>query len=266
MPFLEVNNVKIFYTEKGFGDQTVVLSHGLLWSSKMFEDQINFLSARFRVIAFDHRGQGESEVSGPFDMETLTEDAAKLITHLCEGPVHFVGLSMGGFIGIRLASRYPELIKGLILLSTSANAEPVENLPKYKGLNSIVKWFGVVRPIARQIMPIMFGESWLSDPLNFHKVKFWKAQLKSNKKTITGPVEGVISRKAVVDDLKLITCKTLIITGGEDLAVKPEKSKLLQMGIAHATLHIVPGAGHSISIEKPKELNRLIGDWLVGIG
>lgn len=266
MPYIEVNRVKLFYTEKGVGEHTVVFSHGLLWSSRMFEDQIDFLSTRFRVIAYDHRGQGQSEVKAPFDMDTLTKDAFALISELCDGPVHFAGLSMGGFIGIRLAARHPEMIKSLMLLETSANAEPIENLPKYKTLNGVVRWFGMIGPVASQVMAIMFAESWLKDPLNHQKVKFWKEQLKSNKKSITGPVEGVIYRKPVEEELKLIKCSTMIVVGDEDVATKPEKAKFMQMSIHKATLHRVPGAGHSSSIEKPREINRLIGDWLVLTG
>ena len=106
----------------------------------MFEAQVAELSKTYRVIAYDHRGQGKSEVKGPFDMDAVAEDAAALIRDLVGGPVHFIGLSMGGFVGMRLAARHPELIKSLVLLETSANAEPLENLPQYKLLNGIVRW------------------------------------------------------------------------------------------------------------------------------
>ncbi len=263
MPYIEVNDIKLFYSDQGVGEETIVFSHGLLWSHKMFEAQIEFLSARFRVISYDHRGQGQSEVKNPFDMDILTEDAYLLIKSLTKEPVHFAGLSMGGFIGMRLAARHPELIKSLILLETSANPEPVENIPKYKTLNSIVKWFGVIGPVASKVMPIMFAESWLADPINKEKVDFWKKVLMSNKKTITGPVEGVIYRKGIEKELKFIGCPTMIIVGDEDIATKPEKAKFIQMEITNSKLHLIPGAGHSSCIEKPKEVNRLIGDWLI---
>lgn len=262
MPQINVNGVDIFYTDQGIGEETIVFSHGLLWSHKMFVDQIEFLQTRFRVIAYDHRGQGRSEFTGPFDMDTLSEDAAELIKELCVGPVHFAGLSMGGFVGMRLASRFPELIKSLILLGTSANPEPVENLPKYKTLNGIVKWFGIVPPVASKVMKIMFAESWLIDPLNSEKIDFWKSELKSNKRNVTRAVEGVIYRKGVENELGGISCPTMVIVGDEDVATTPIKSKFIQMSIPKAKLHRIPGAGHSSCIEKPKEINRLIGDWL----
>lgn len=263
MPQINVNGVDIFYTDQGVGEQTIVFSHGLLWSHKMFAEQIEFLQPRFRVIAYDHRGQGQSEVRKPFDMDTLAEDAAAIIKELGVGPVHFAGLSMGGFVGMRLASRYPKLIKSLILMGTSANAEPVENLPKYKTLNGIVKWLGIVPPVASKVMKIMFAESWLDDSLNNEKIDYWRSELKANKRNVTGAVDGVIYRKGIENEISGISCPTMILVGDEDIATTPVKSKFIQMSIPKSRLHRIPGAGHSSSIEKPREINRLIGDWLI---
>jgi 3-oxoadipate enol-lactonase len=263
MPTITVNGVRLFYEEKGSGKETLVFSHGLLWSHHMFREQIAHFSKRYRVVAYDHRGQGQSETKAPYDMETVANDAAELIQNLGYGPVHFVGLSMGGFVGMRLASRHPQLIKSLILLETSANAEPVENLPKYKTLNGIVKWLGVIPPVANKVMPIMFAGSWLAKESNQTEVKYWKKQLMSNKRAITGPVEGVIYRKGVESELADIKCPTMIIVGDEDVATKPEKAKFIQMGIEKAELHMIAGAGHSSCIEKPEEVNRLIEEWLL---
>lgn len=262
MPFIEANGVRLFYKDQGNGHEVIVFAHGLLWSHKMFEAQVEFLKDKYRVIAYDHRGQGQSEAKGPFDMETVAEDGAELIKTLGLGSVHFAGLSMGGFVGMRLAARHPELIKSLILLETSSNTEPVENLPKYKILNGIVKWVGILPFVANQVMPIMFAASWLADPANGEKIRHWKNELRSNKKSVSGPVEGVIYRKGVEDELSKISCPTMIIVGDEDVATKPEKAKFIQMGISGSQLHMISGAGHSSCIEKPDVVNRLIDDWL----
>lgn len=264
MPHIQANGVNLYFEESGSGTETVVFSHGLLWSHKMFRAQVQYLQKKYRIIAYDHRGQGQSEVKGPFDMDTLYEDAAALIVALFDGPVHFVGLSMGGFVGMRLAARRPDLIKSLVLLETSANAEPVENLPKYKMLNGIVKWAGVIGPIASQVMPIMFAESWRENRNNAKEIEFWKNELKANKRSITGPVEGVIFRKGIEQELHKITCATMVIVGDEDVATKPEKAKFIQMSIPNAVLHLIPGAGHSSCIEKPAEVNRLLEQWIEG--
>ena len=163
---------------------------------------------------------------------------------------------------MRLAARYPDRIKSLILLETSANPESVENLPKYKFLNGIVKWVGVIPKVAKEVMKIMFAQSWLENPKNKEAYKTWVNELQSNKRTITKSVEAVIYRKGVEDEIRGIQCPTMVVVGDEDVATKPEKAKFIQMSIPEARLHMVPGAGHSSCIEKPDEINKLIGDWM----
>ena len=98
MPTVRVNGVELFYKETGHGPEAIVFSHGLLMDHSMFEPQRAALekTGRYRVIAYDHRGQGQSQ--GPTsgagkarDMETLTDDAAELIQTLGAGPCHFAG-------------------------------------------------------------------------------------------------------------------------------------------------------------------------------
>lgn len=265
MPFVTLSQTKLFYQEHGSGSETLVFSHGLLWSHKMFAAQVAEFSKQYRVIAYDHRGQGSSEVGGPYDMDTVAADAAELIRTLVGGPVHFIGLSMGGFVGMRLAARHPDLVKSLTLLETSANAEPLENLPQYKLLNGLVRWVGVIPPIASKVMKIMFAKSWLADPAQVDSIRHWKKELTSNKKSITGPVEGVIYRKGVEEELPKISCPTLVIVGDEDVATTPQKAAFIHQGIAGSKLETISGAGHSSCIEKPEEVNRLLKEWLVSL-
>lgn len=262
MPYLSLPQINLYYEEHGTGSETLVFAHGLLWSHKMFAAQVAEFSKTYRVIAYDHRGQGKSEVKGPYDMDTVADDAAALIRQLGNGPVHFLGLSMGGFVGMRLAARHPELIRSLVLLDTSANAEPSENLPQYKLLNGVVRWLGIIPPVANKVMKIMFAQSWLSNSANTQAIARWKKEIIANKRSIVGPVEGVIYRKGVVEELPRISCPTLVLVGEEDVATVPEKSEFIQKNIAGAVLHRIKGAGHSSCIEQSGEVNRLIGDWL----
>jgi len=164
LPHVDLNGAHIHYTDTGGDGAAIVFSHGLLFSGEMFEAQVAHFAAKgYRCITFDHRGQGKSGVTEDgYDMDTLTEDAAQLIAHLGVGPCHFAGLSMGGFVGMRLAARRPELLKTLILLETSADPEPQENVPKYHRLNFVARWIGLWAVI-NKVMPIMFSQSYLND-------------------------------------------------------------------------------------------------------
>jgi pimeloyl-ACP methyl ester carboxylesterase len=108
----------------GTGDRpeaaTVFFGHGLLFSAWMCHQQIAALRAQFRCVAIDWRGQGESSPSDrSYDMDTLTDDALALIESLGVAPVHYVGLSMGGFVGLRIAARRGEVLRSLVICPLS---------------------------------------------------------------------------------------------------------------------------------------------------
>jgi len=121
---VKVNGVELHVEDTGGSGAPVVFSHGLLWSTKMWRFQIAAFRGAHRCIAFDHRGQGRSEVTpSGYDMDTLAEDAAALIEQTGAAPVHFVGLSMGGFVGLRLAARRPALLRSLALIGSASDGE-----------------------------------------------------------------------------------------------------------------------------------------------
>lgn len=263
MPRIYVNQTELYYEEHGQGTETLLFAHGLLWSGRMFADQIAFFKDRYRVIAYDHRGQGQSAVAtGGYDMDTLTEDAVALLDALKIDRCHFAGLSMGGFIGLRLASRHPDRVQSLTLIDTSAQAEPEENIPRYRMLNRIVKMLGVWA-VKRPVMKIMFGPSFLADPERLMLRKKWEKELVRNNRNITRAVEGVIEREAVPPGaLADIQCPTLVLVGAEDVATVPAKSEYLAAHIPNAQLLIIPRAGHTSSVEEPEAVCEAMAAFL----
>lgn len=263
MPTINVNGVNLYYEIAGDGPETIVFAHGLLWRGKMFEAQVNFLKDTYRCITFDFRGQGQTEVTASgYDMDTLAEDAATLIEALHCTPCHFAGLSMGGFIAMRLAIRRPEHLKSIILLNTSAEPEPTENVGRYRLLNFIARWFGLGL-VANQIMPIMFGKKFLADPQRTALRETWRRHMVNNHHLgISRAVTGVIEREGVYDQLDQIDLPTLIIAGEDDTATVPAKARRIQERITSAKLVMIPDAGHTSTVEEPEAVNVALKDFL----
>ena len=165
MPTLDLNGTRLHYQDTGAGDETILFSHGLLWDHRMFAPQIEALRGDYRCVAYDHRGQGRSAVpsEATIPIDLLALDAIGLIEALGLGAVHVVGLSMGGFVGMRVAAWRPDLVRSLSLIETSADPEPRRNVPRYKALNLVVGVAGP-QPVASRVMPIMFGRTFLDDP------------------------------------------------------------------------------------------------------
>src|SRR6266699_280494 len=165
--------------------------------------RVALLKEHHRCVTFDFRGQGHSEVTrSGYDMETLYEDAVALIEQLGCAPCHFLGLSMGGFIGLRLAARRPELLRSLILLETSADPEPSENVAKYRQLTFVARWFGLGLVVDR-VMPVMFGRTFLTDPARAGERREWRHRMSSNHRLgVTRATTGVITRKGIAHELR----------------------------------------------------------------
>ncbi|MBL7842587.1 MAG: alpha/beta hydrolase [Cyclobacteriaceae bacterium] len=260
MPHINCNNASLYYIDEGAGEETIVFSHGLLFSHEMFRAQIDYFKTRYRCIAYDHRGQGQSEVTDSgCDMDSLFVDAAALIENLQLGAVHFVGLSMGGFVGMRLAARKPNVVKSLTLMETSADEEV--NKLKYQALNVIFKIAGS-KPISKKIMNILFGKTFMNDPERAEERLYWENKMMALPKTVTRAVSGVINRSGVFEEIKSIQKPTLVMVGDEDVATKPEKAKRIHKQINGSVLEIIPGAGHSSTIEQPKFVNAILEKFL----
>jgi pimeloyl-ACP methyl ester carboxylesterase len=263
MPKIRINGASVHYETHGSGRETIVFAHGLLWSGRMFDGQIAALKNHYRCFAFDFRGQGQSEVTPTgYDLETLTADTIALLEALGAAPCHFVGLSMGGMIGMRVVIRRPDLIKSLSLLATSADAETDEKKKRYRLLTIIARLFGL-RVVAGQGMPIMFGQTFLNDPARAELKRQWREHMIANHRVgISRAVTGVCTRASILDEIKRIKIPTLILMGEEDAAIPIEQAQRIHSQITNSKLMIVPCAGHTLSVEEPEAVARLLEEFI----
>jgi len=256
MPTLAVDGIDLHYEERGAGTP-VVFSHGLLWTGGMFDAQVTALSTRHRCIAYDHRGQGRSDTSpAPYDMERLTADAATLIEKLGAAPCHFVGLSMGGFVGMRLAARRPELLRTLTLVETAADGEPRWNIPKYRAMALVgrVAGFG---PVVGAVMRIMFGAPFLRDPARAELRDKMRAELLALEPArLEAALDAVVKRQPILPELHRIRTPTLVLHGDEDRAIVLGRAAQMASAIHGARMVVIPRAGHTSSVEAPEAITR----------
>tara|TARA_R100001369_G_scaffold39945_1_gene66046 strand:+ start:231 stop:1043 length:813 start_codon:yes stop_codon:yes gene_type:complete len=266
MPIIHVNNVDIYYEDSAPNDNqkpVMVFAHGLLWNTRMYDKQVEYFKAGYRCIAFDFRGQGQSEITKTgYDMETLTEDTLALLDALDIDQCHFLGLSMGGFVAQRIALKRPELLLSLTLLETSADPEDPKNVPQYRKLIKAIRWLGMKR-VSQKVMPIMFGSSFLSDKSRKADRREWLSMLQSNRKGgVVKATTGVIERSATYDQLSDIKTPTLIIVGDEDVATPYTKAERMHFAIAGSKLVVIKGAGHTSTVEEPEQVNKAINKFL----
>jgi pimeloyl-ACP methyl ester carboxylesterase len=111
------------YEEKGTGTP-VVLVHGFPLDHRIWADQLAALSASNRVIAVDLKGFGKSSSTEAFTIDSMADELAEFMQKVGATPGVLAGLSMGGYIALSLAARHPELLKGLMIVSSKGEADP----------------------------------------------------------------------------------------------------------------------------------------------
>ncbi|MGW0948984.1 alpha/beta fold hydrolase [Streptomyces sp. NPDC002623] len=272
MPTLDVNGALIAYTDTGAPPgrpdaPVVVFGHGLLFSGWMFHPQVAALREQYRCVTLDWRGQGDTPATrSGYDMDTLTADAVALISGLGIGPVHYVGLSMGGFVGQRIAARHGDLLRSLTLLDTSADAEDPAHVGQYRLLASVYRLTGA-GPVLKKVRSLMFGPTFLATPTSRPVLEEWVRRLRRcDRSGIRKAVLGVADRASVHDELAHIRVPTLVIVGADDIATPPARAERIAAGVTGARLEVLPGSGHSSTLEQPVAVTVLIRDFLAGGG
>ena len=114
---LEVNNVRLSVKEAGIG-RDMILIHGRTLSKESIDPLFQYYRGQYHVVCYDVRGHGKTESSGEFTLDDLSDDLVELISayHLKDPVV--IGFSMGSYIALRTAERYPDLFSGIVLIGT----------------------------------------------------------------------------------------------------------------------------------------------------
>ena len=142
------------YADEGPGP-VVVLLHGFPLSRAMWEEQLAGIGSIYRVIAPDLRGFGESPVpEGVYTMDAMADDVVELLETLdIMGPVVVGGLSMGGYVALSLAARYPTRVRALILMDTRAGADTPEAAQGREATARAVLADDSARPVVDAMLP-----------------------------------------------------------------------------------------------------------------
>lgn len=266
MQRLTVGDVELAYRDVGTGAETVVFSHSFLVDSRQFGAQIEALSGRYRVVAFDHRDHGQSSrATGPYVLDDLVADAVGLIEQLELAPCHFIGLSTGGFVGMRVAYRRPDLLKSIVLMDTDAGAErPLARL-KNTSLLTALRLVGI-KPLMGSAMKAMFGPQFLKDPARRAEADVWRRRIRDNDPdALVRFGRAIFSRDDVLDRLRGVDLPCLVVAGDQDRALPKSAAPAMAATVPGARLEMIADAGHLCTIEKPDEATAVLASFLDGL-
>ena len=266
MPTIQVNDAELYYDDTGEGEETIVFSHGYLMTHEMYRVQIDGLKDRYRCVAYDQRGHGQSKAfDDKYGIEDIYRDGEALLETLDCGPCHFVGMSTGGFVGLRLGVRRPDLLKSLILIDTSAAGESGAQLRQYNAMLFVLRFLGI-GPVMSRGFATLFHSNFLNDPARQDQVQQWKAIARQHdRQAIYKFGKGIFNRESVVDQLPNINVPTVVMVGEEDIATPPKYSEQIAKAIPQATLHKIPNSGHTSPVEEPTAVLTIMKEFLAGL-
>jgi 3-oxoadipate enol-lactonase len=239
------------------GAPAIVLASSLGTTHAMWAPQASELATTSRVVRYDHRGHGRSEVPpGPYSIAQLASDVIELLDRLDLGAVTFCGLSLGGAVGMWLASREPDRVERLVLCSTSARfAEPEFWLDRAR----TVREHGVAA-IADVVL-----ERWFT-----HRFRTMHPDVvdRVRELLVSTPREGyaacceALAEWDFRDEVRTIAASTLVIVAEDDPSTPPEHGRLIADRIPGAQLVEVRDAAHLVNVEQPEAVLRAIAGHL----
>lgn len=258
---------EIFVVESGSGPP-ILLSHGVTLSVRTWAKQLDDLPQEgFRVIAFDHRGHGESTLgTAGHGIEQLARDMWTVLEGLDLHDVVIVGHSMGGIAAQSFCIHHPDVarerVAGVVLLSSLARS-PLGANPRVTRLmtqviNGMPDGAGALR--ARDLGLVIARIGFGRDPVPAQVEATREMMLATSSATRRDAVKALAGLD-LTSRLAEIDRPTLVIGGTADLIAPIAESRRMARRILGARLEELPGAGHMVMLERPELLDRLIADF-----
>jgi pimeloyl-ACP methyl ester carboxylesterase len=276
-----VNGTGLRVEARGSGEQTVVFSPALFTNRALFDAPMAALSGDYRCIRYDHRGQGDSGLGAPqpssdlLGTEGLYEDAVALLDELGIEQCHWVGASVGGFVGVRLAARHPGRVRSLVLIGFSKGPLSPADKRQIGLLAGVVRASPLLGPVGtavrkrvtQQVMRNMFGTTFMTDPARNEDRETWRrrfmAQLVPEAMPMLRQVFGHPGNPPEL--VAKIQAPTLIVAGEEEHGGLDDALEAHRV-IPDARLVTVPGAGHMVLVEQPAAGTAAITEFIRGVG
>lgn len=238
---------------------TIVMSHSLGCDSSMWDLIANGLAAECRVICYDHRGHGDSDVpSGPYSMAELAEDAEGLLSELDAGSVVWIGLSMGGMAGQELALRHPRRVKALVIANASSGFDAAGRAAWAQRIEKVAT--DGVESIADMAMQRWFSEAFRTDEAA--AVARWRRRVVSTPRAgYLGSCHAVMNHDTVAR-LAGIDVPTLVVTGALDEATPVSMSEEIAALVPDASLVVIDAASHLSVLEQPEAFRTAVSQFL----
>ena len=260
-----LSNITVSYNEEGPENAPVIIFiHGFPLNKSMWDKQMIALKDKYRVIAYDVRGHGDSEAGdGDFSIELFVNDLLGMMDVLKVEKTVLCGLSMGGYIALNAVTKHPDRFDALVLSDTNCLDDTSE--AKEKRLKAIdnIRENGVEKFADESIKNLFALESFTTREAEIAAAK--EMIVKTSNQSLFSTINALAQRKETCSILPEIKVPVLIMVGEEDKITPPEASKLMHDNIKDSRLSIIENAGHLSNMENPDRFNEQLKQFVASV-
>lgn len=240
-----VNGINLAYSRLGNGTP-LMLVHGFPLDSNSWNEIIPFLESEFDIIAPDLRGFGQSTtINTPYTISDMADDLVALLDYLGIKKIAIAGHSMGGYVALAFAKKYPDRMSGLGLISSQAAGDPPDRKEgRYKTAADVAeKGVGVV---VDAMSPKLSADARVQE--------FVRGLIaKQGKDGVIGALKAMAEREDLTSIISSFQFPIVLIHGDADLLIPMDRSKEIKTTTPSAKYVEVKGAGHMPMMEFSKE-------------
>jgi pimeloyl-ACP methyl ester carboxylesterase len=257
---IRVRGIEMAYEVEGSGPPLVLL-HGYPFNRSMWREQVEALQGGFRVITPDLRGMGETEgADEPATMNEMAQDLAALLDELKIARVILGGLSMGGYVSLAFARRFPLRVRSLILADTrpQPDTDEARRAREEQAQKVLAEGMGSITDLI--LKKALAPETLAERPEIVARVR--EMITATRPEGAAAALRGMAARSDQTDFLASILAPTLIIVGSRDQLTPPADAELMRREIRGSRLEVIEGAAHVSNLERPAEFNRALTEFL----
>jgi len=234
----------------------VVFLHAFPLHRGMWKEQVDAVSQLTRALPLDLRGFGARRSDDPFMFEHLADDVLDQLDALGIDDAIFCGLSMGGYLALRLYERAPERFAGLLLCGAHALADTdAQRLRRAQTIRKVLSE-GVSGFARSFIEGAVAAHSLEAQPQLMNQVVAMIEEARA--RDVAAGLCALATRTETTGVLSRISVPTCVVVGALDTLTPPEQVCAMADHIAGATMHAVPNCGHLVNLEQPQVFNALL--------
>jgi pimeloyl-ACP methyl ester carboxylesterase len=259
---LNTTSGTLSYSDDGSESKEAVLFvNGFPLNKNSWFEQVKILAPFYRIITFDLTGLGKSTSDNGFvTIDSHVDDIITILNHCKIASASIVGLSMGGYIALRAADRYPLRFNALVLANTRADAD--SNSAKEKRFSQVtaLKNGGILQ-FAETISSALFSDAFKKN----HPEKVLKLNKSIQAQTVKGlcgNLMAIAARQDANEYLGKIKLPVLIISSDNDTVIPYEESAKIKINVTHAKITKIANSGHLTNIEQPDFFSKCIIEFL----